>query len=494
MKEKNNLGRLLLLLILTTIACLLMYNLPNTICGYKLQKVDLLSDIRIKKQSIVLDSLRHRYEEIDSIFIDSIKVFPDISFEGDSLLGKDSINIKYQRDSAFAIKRDSLYKEMQQHWNNGDSSSTRIEDFSVGHKALHHFYSALGKAKQLNRPVRIAFLGDSFIEGDIIVGDLRRGLQRKFGGKGVGFVPIASNVSAFRSTVKHTFNGWKTLSILKDTSERYTLSNLLFESEEVSNITLDTQAQYSIDNHVNSAKLLYQYNESTAVQIVINSEDTFHTLLPATQTIKQIEWNDSIRKISFDFKQALGFKALGVVLEDSAGITVDNYSLRGSSGINLAQLDEEQCVQFQEIRPYDLIILQYGLNVANAESLQYTWYRNRMIEIIRRLRTLFPETDILLLGVSDRSYQEEGEYVTMPAVLALMHEQRQIAKRTGISFWNMFKAMGGEKSMIRYVENNWASKDYTHLSFRGGKEIANSLLNALLLEKEFYDQAGKNEK
>ena len=50
---------------------------------------------------------------------------------------------------------------------------------------------------------------------------------------------------------------------------------------------------------------------------------------------------------------------------------------------------------------------------------------------------------------------------------------------------------GGENSMIRFVENNWASKDYTHLSFRGGKEIASALLKAILLEKEFYDEADK---
>ena len=53
--------------------------------------------------------------------------------------------------------------------------------------------------------------------------------------------------------------------------------------------------------------------------------------------------------------------------------------------------------------------------------------------------------------------------------------------------------MGGENSMIRYVENNWASKDYTHLGFRGGKEIAQALLKALLTEKAFYDEAKKME-
>ena len=79
----------------------------------------------------------------------------------------------------------------------------------------------------------------------------------------------------------------------------------------------------------------------------------------------------------------------------------------------------------------------------------------------------------------------------MPAVLALLHAQRKVAKRAGIPFWNLFGAMGGENSMVRYVENNWASKDYTHLGFRGGREVAKALLEALAAEKDFYEEMEK---
>ncbi|MCD8194061.1 MAG: hypothetical protein LUD74_05865, partial [Tannerellaceae bacterium] len=178
-------------------------------------------------------------------------------------------------------------------------------------------------------------------------------------------------------------------------------------------------------------------------------------------------------------------------MEDANGIVVDNFSLRGNSGLILQRLNIDYCHALNEIRPYDLIIMQYGLNVVNADMLQYGWYTRRMVEIIQHMQQCFPDTDILLLGVSDRSYQENGAFETMPAVLALLHAQRQAARRSGITFWNVFGAMGGENSMVRFVENNWASKDYTHLSFRGGRELATALLEAILLEKEFYDEAEK---
>ena len=70
------------------------------------------------------------------------------------------------------------------------------------------FYEALINRTSLGRPVRIAYFGDSFIEADIMTGDLRTLLQQKFGGSGVGYVPIASTLSGYRPTVIHSFRGW----------------------------------------------------------------------------------------------------------------------------------------------------------------------------------------------------------------------------------------------------------------------------------------------
>ena len=172
-------------------------------------------------------------------------------------------------------------------------------------------------------------------------------------------------------------------------------------------------------------------------------------------------------------------------MEDHLGVVVDNFSLRGNSGMILERLDVSRCQALNKIRPYDLIVLQYGLNVVSDSVMNYGWYSSRMVKVINHIQLCFPEADILMLGVSDRSRQDDGEFETMPAVLALLHAQRQAAKKAGVPFWNVFGAMGGENSMVRFVELNWASKDYTHLSFRGGREIADALLKALLSEKDF---------
>ena len=85
---------------------------------------------------------------------------------------------------------------------------TCIEDYgdSTG-RGMATFYQALDEASR--RPVRIAWFGDSFVEGDILTADLRARLQERFGGCGVGYVNVTSPITYFRRTVYHTFGGWE---------------------------------------------------------------------------------------------------------------------------------------------------------------------------------------------------------------------------------------------------------------------------------------------
>lgn len=480
-KEEDNLGRLLVLLLLTLAICLGMYWLPDRLLGFKIKRVDLLSDLRIKPDDNTLDSLRLQLAEADTLQIDSVQL-------------RDSIRQQLGIDSVALALRDSLYQALYA-MSGADSLGTYIEDYSVGHIGLMHFFAQLNRIHELDRPVRIAFLGDSFIEGDILVGDFRSAMQQQFGGRGVGFVPIQSVAAQYRPTVKIEAEGWTQWSMLTDEKPGYTLSGMLFEPEGgEATLSVKSSERYPELEECGSVKLLYEQNRETQMSLVCNgTTDTLHIALPAATRMSQYEQLGTFREAHFRFTQADGFRALGVAMEDNSGVVVDNFSLRGNSGMILDRLDSLSCLALDSIRPYDLIILQYGLNVANDDVIQYGWYGTRMVQVVKHLRNCFPRADILMLSVSDRSRQENGGFETMPAVLALLHAQRKAAKQAGIPFWNLFGAMGGENSMVRYVENNWASKDYTHLSFRGGKEIAEALMRALMQEKEFYDEAEKME-
>lgn len=480
MENQNNFGRLLLLLLLTLAFSLALYRLPDRVLGYAVKRVDLLSDIRVSPRSSTVDSLKQALLK------------PDTLLAADSLTAPEPPLSPSQAglDSARLALRDSLYRAVYGEAG-ADSLGTRIEDYSLGHVGLKRFFARLAHRHELQRPVRIAFLGDSFIEGDILVADLRSALQQRFGGRGVGFVPVASVAAQFRPTIEVHSKGWTTRSILTDRSRAYVLSGMLFDAASPdAALRVKTTARYPEIQAASSLRLYYQAPREVGMQLVCNDRpDTLREVLPPSETLAQYVCQGEFTQARFRFTGAEGFEALGVALEDESGVVVDNFSLRGNSGLVLERLDSARCRAWQAIRPYDLIVLQYGLNVVADSMLHYGWYARGMRKVVNHLRKCYPDTDILLLGVSDRSRQRDGAFETMPAVWALLHAQREVARAAGLPFWNVFGAMGGENSMVRFVEKNWASKDYTHLGFRGGREIAGALMEALMTEKEFYDEA-----
>jgi lysophospholipase L1-like esterase len=471
MMEKNCFGRLFFILFLAWIACAGLYRLPDRILGFEIKKTDMLSEIR---------RLADNVPAADTLLLPRqafIPFIPDSSY-------------LHNADSLMLVRRDSLYLSMLAEME-ADTAGRRIRDFSAGHTGLRRFFDSLRRIGTMSRPVRIAFLGDSFIEGDILVADFRSMMQARFGGRGVGFVPIASHVEQYRPTVRGHSKGWTTHSILSDRAYvKYVLSGLSFEAGDEASLSFRTTDNYPGLESVSSVKFIYSRNSQAEVQLTCNgAKDTFQDVLPATTgDIMQYEAMGNFTDGHFRFRRAEGLQALGYAMEDNTGIVVDNFSLRGNTGIVWANLDERTCRAWNEIRPYDLIILQYGLNVASENVNSYTWYSEKMEKAIHRLQQCFPDSDILLLSVSDRSHYRDNAYRTMPAIVALWNAQYKMAMLARIPFWSVFHAMGGEDGMARYVKNHWASKDYTHLSFRGGREIAEALYEALILEKELYDE------
>ncbi|MDR0995154.1 MAG: hypothetical protein LBL81_02555, partial [Tannerella sp.] len=166
-KIQDNFTRLFLLLLIVLLIGIFFYALPGQIGGFKIKKMDWLADLRKPVGNQAMDSLREGLadeEKADSLRTDSLPLLAE-------------------------ARRDSLAKGLYLP-PGADSTGAHIEDYTPHRKALERFFLALRASRR--RPVRIAFLGDSFIEGDILVADFRQALQQQFGGRGVGFVPVNS--------------------------------------------------------------------------------------------------------------------------------------------------------------------------------------------------------------------------------------------------------------------------------------------------------------
>ncbi len=129
---------------------------------------------------------------------------------------------------------------------------------------------------------------------------------------------------------------------------------------------------------------------------------------------------------------------------------------------------------FNDKLGYDLIVLQYGTNVLNYGSLNYTWYERKMAKVVAHLRECFPGVTILIISSADKSTKYDLEMKTDSAVVPLTRAQRKYAVSTGSAYVNLYTLMGGDGSMVKWVEDvpAMANKDYTHFNYRGAKKIS----------------------
>jgi len=367
---------------------------------------------------------------------------------------------------------------------------------------LDSFLAALRQTKADGSKTRIAYFGDSMIEGDLITGDLRNSLQTEFGGTGVGYVPINSVTAEFRATIRQTYSpDWREYNLVSPQLPAefpLGLSGHVFVPRVVA--THDSSGSASGESWVEfagtrrfaplqrfaEARLFYGPGASHDQVLVTTNGHAVPHELDGSQAVNDLVLKPTTpaRQMRLAFATQGPRPVYGVSFESETGITLDNFSFRGNSGMSLTRIPARQLIAFGQKQDYHLIILHYGVNVANSQVKSYGFYERTMTRVIDRMQRAFPKASILLIGMSDKSSRIDGEFVTDPSVPLLLAAQQRLARRNHAAFWNLFEAMGGENSMTSWVDGSppLANKDYTHVNFRGAHRIADLLFTYLMGE------------
>ena len=156
---------------------------------------------------------------------------------------------------------------------------------------------------------------------------------------------------------------------------------------------------------------------------------------------------------------------------------VDNIPMRGCSGNIFTRLDSTTLRAFYSETNTRLIILQFGGNMIPQTENPATinGYVKTLRQQVRLLRACAPQASILFIGPSDMSTRIDGEMKTYPMVPYLDRMLRKMAHEEQIAYWSMYNAMGGENSMVKWVEIGLAGSDYVHFTRAGANKIGTSL-------------------
>lgn len=354
-------------------------------------------------------------------------------------------------------------------------------------KELYKFFRALKGSR--TKKIRIAHYGDSILLGDVITENLRQNFQDKFGGDGLGFLSIKpDDIRMKRSVRQNVYGNWIMGSITKGNPKHFPIgiSGLTEKATRNSRVKFQTTKFMRTSRSFKTARIFYSNaKSSSSIKYSFESGKKISRRLQPGTSIKQLVLNSPRLENSLDinFGGASGTYFYGVSFESGNGIYVDNFPLTGNSGVSLTQLKKKTLQEFDQYLNYKLIIIQFGVN-ATQLTMNFSWYRNKMVRVINHFKKAFPSASILVVSVGDKSIKRGSRFVTDPKVLQLLKTQKEIVAKTNVAFWNLYEAMGGKNSLNRWVNAGppLGLRDYIHFTNLGGKVVADLLTRALMKE------------
>lgn len=324
--------------------------------------------------------------------------------------------------------------------------------------------------------VRIAVVGDSYIEGDIFVQDLRAILQEEFGGSGVGYMNLHSDFPGFRRSVRQGGSGWKCTNVL-GMSRRDSVRTLSREYARVEGVTARAtyrgSSQSATTGSWQRSALRLLASDSATVTMDIDGQSREFAIAPTAKPV-DVVLDGATTSLTVSCSSP-AVTALGVFLDGAAGIAVDCMSVRGTSGLTLARTNADMSLADS----YALIILEFGVNALSAEQTQYTAYGHGITRTIRHLEACYPKADILVMGIADRGAKIGSSVNSLPTCNAMTDAQRKAASDAGVHFYDLRAAQGGENSIVEWRRRSLVNADYIHLNHAGGKVLAEEFASAL---------------
>lgn len=349
---------------------------------------------------------------------------------------------------------------------------------------LLYLPQALAKAD--SQAVRVVYYGDSQVEGDRMTMMVRRALQKRFGGGGVGLLPLHQTVasrtvvqSLYLDGVLQSASGgpkrylaYGPKSARRDTNIYGPMAQVTVLDERLATWQATAPKKKMSDSYFNRVRVVADDSIEVSIDGARRIGRGFYAMPDSSTTVTVT-------------LQGPG-DIYGLALETDKGVTVDNIPMRGCAGTIFSSIDPTALRRYYRDTHTALIILQYGGNVVPyTQSIkQVTSYVSRVRQQILFLRRLAPEADIVFVGPSDMVDKEDGETRTHPAVAQIDARLQQMCAQEGVLYFSLFKAMGGAGAMKRWHMNGWAGSDLIHFTRQGADKAGNLLADWLIEQIE----------
>ena len=342
------------------------------------------------------------------------------------------------------------------------------------------------------RHLRILHYGDSQIECDRITSFLRQEFQDEFGGCGVGLIPALQTVPTY--TTSQSLAGGHAVQYmafgprdLRGNSDFYGPMAKRTELSDTATINISARGGKDYSHSCTFNKVTVMTKDAAQLNLMVRGD----TIALDSANVGEMYFYTA-RLGRGASAATIGVKGhasiLGIQLDGSGGVNVDNLPMRGCSGPELMNINRASMRPFLARENVGLILLQYGGNsVPYLTKAKLPGYKERMKNMIGMFRQMSPDARIVFIGPSDMANVDTTGAVRSYSILPeAVKTLREAANESGAAFWNMYDVMGGNGSMSKWVRSGLAGSDYVHFTPSGAKKMAHMLYETLQFYYKFY--------
>jgi hypothetical protein len=394
-----------------------------------------------------------------------------------------------------------------------------------GGKALDDFFRAMQHEKD-STIVHVAHYGDSQLEGDRMSNLVRDKFHEKFGGSGIGYVPLRDldPVSYYRISS----GNWAKYTVFhnRNSDKDFGISGAMFrfgkytvhQAEDGNPIDTnsadqDTQKALAGKYYTNatvSLRMGSRYNYNSISFLYGNSTDNctlnFYnnatgelimtdTLLPCKDVCLHKTQLSSFLNVKVEFDADNSPDFYGMYFDSDHGVQLDNYAIRGHSGDGLMLIPDDRLAKMLKLTNTRLVIFQYGANVVpyvNSDKA-CEWLSELYYKLFMKFKKANPDMSILVVGAGDMAKESEGKYSSYSWLPKITAAQKKAALMAGCAYWDLFSMMGGMNSILAWSNKGMAVSN-GHFSGKGQKIVANELVEAMINEYNQYLHRQRNKK
>lgn len=361
-------------------------------------------------------------------------------------------------------------------------------------RALDALHRALARARAGKGQARLVFYGASHTSAEHYTGVIRRGLQKRYGDAGHGFVLPASPWRWYRhdDVDLESTPTWRADRIDKADAVAdgwYGLAGVTVASSSPDDWgRVATPAKGPVGRRVSRFEL-WTLEQPGGGTLKVRIDDGPWREIPTAADAKRAAYHvfkvrDGRHRLEVRPAGDGEVRLFGVALErDRPGVIVDTVGIPGSRAVYHLQWQDALYREHLARRKPDFIALAYGTNEAGDDDVPIADYEATLRQVMTRIREIAPEASCLLIGPSDRPLEQpDGTWASRPRTALIVAVQRRVSADFGCAFFDTLAFMGGDLSMPAWVGANppVALKDHIHFTRVGYQRMGEVLLDRLL--------------